>query len=87
METDNTVAGPKRRSWGVPLAIVVAGTEIRPEVVGPAFGMIVWGAGLAHQPLLGVAEVPWKRSPASLANEALLHLVYGIGAGAALRAL
>jgi hypothetical protein len=40
-----------------------------------------------HQPLLGIADAPWKRSAASLASEALLHVVYGLGAAAALRAL
>jgi hypothetical protein len=51
------------------------------------FGLLVWGAGLAQLPALGVAEPPWKRSPASLASEALVHVVYGVGAAAAVRAL
>jgi hypothetical protein len=74
-------------SWGVPLGIVTAERDLQPEVAGPAFGLFVWGAALAHQPALGIADVPWRRSPASLATEALSHLVYGIGAAAALRAL
>jgi uncharacterized membrane protein len=72
-------------SWGVPYGIVAGPSKVAPEVSGPAFGLLVWGAGLAHQPALGVAEPPWKRSPASLGSEALFHLVYGLGAGAALR--
>lgn len=74
-------------SWGLPLGIVAGGTSVRPEILGPAFGAFVWGAALAHQPAVGIAELPWKRSPASLGSEAFFHLVYGVGAGAALRAL
>jgi hypothetical protein len=74
-------------SWGIPLGIVAGATDVRPEVAGPAFGLVVWGAALAHQPALGIADVPWRRSARSLGSEALFHLVYGIGAAAALRAL
>ena len=72
-------------SWGVPYGLVAAGSDVAPEVSGPIFGLLVWGAALAHEPALGLADVPWKRSLQSLGSEALLHLVYGIGAGAALR--
>jgi hypothetical protein len=74
-------------SWGIPYGIVSAAGEVPPEVSGPVFGLLVWGVGLAELPALGAAEPPWKRSPASLASEALFHVVYGIGAGAAVRAL
>jgi hypothetical protein len=74
-------------SWGLPYGIVAAGGGVPPEVSGPVFGLFVWGAGLAQLPALGVAEPPWKRSPASLASEAFFHVVYGIGAGAVVRAL
>jgi hypothetical protein len=74
-------------SWGIPYGILARRTDVPPEISGPVFGLVVWGAAVAHQPALGIAEVPWKRSPQSLAGEALFHLVYGIGAGAAVRAL
>jgi hypothetical protein len=74
-------------TWGIPLGILAGGTNVRPEILGPAFGVFVWGAALAHQPALGIGELPWKRSPTSLAGEALFHVVYGAGAGAALRTL
>lgn len=45
------------------------------------------GAESSNTPALCVADLPWKRSPTSLAGEGLFHLVYGAGAGAALRAL
>ena len=72
-------------SWGIPYGIVASRSEVAPELSGPVFGLLVWGAALAHEPALGLAEVPWKRSPQSLGSEALFHLVYGIGAGATLR--
>ncbi len=74
-------------SWGVPYGIVAAGGEVPPEVSGPVFGLLVWGAGLAQLPALGIAAPPWKRSPVSLASEAFFHVVYGMGAGAAVRVL
>ncbi len=74
-------------SWGVPYGIVAGRLPVGPEISGPAYGMLVWGAGLAIQPAAGVAEPPWRRSAASLGSEALLHLVYGIGAAAAQRSL
>jgi hypothetical protein len=72
-------------SWGIPYAIVTARSDVAPEVSGPIFGVLVWGAALAHQPALGLADVPWKRSLQSLGSEALVHAAYGIGAGGTLR--
>ncbi len=74
-------------SWGIPYGVVARHTKLAPEVTGPIFGLLVWGAALAHEPALGLADVPWKRSLESLGSEAFFHLVYGIGAGAAVRAL
>lgn len=74
-------------SWGIPYGIFAADSRLRPEVTGPVFGLVVWLVALGQQPAVGVAEVPWKRSLQSLSSEALFHVVYGIGAGAAMRAL
>ena len=74
-------------SWGIPYGVIARHTRVAPEVSGPVFGLLVWGAALAHEPALGLADVPWKRSLASLGSEAFFHLVYGIGAGAAVRAV
>ena len=74
-------------SWGIPYGIVASHTKVPPEVSGPVFGMLVFGAATAEYPLLGLADVPWKRSLESLGSEALFHLVYGLGAGAAMRAI
>jgi uncharacterized membrane protein len=74
-------------SWGIPYGLVASSAKTAPEISGPVFGLTVWAVGLIQQPALGVAELPWKRSPGSLASEALVHLVYGAGAGAAVRAL
>jgi uncharacterized membrane protein len=72
-------------SWGIPYGIVAARSDVAPEVSGPIFGLLVWGAALVHEPALGLADVPWRRSPQSLGSEALFHTVYGIGAGGTLR--
>jgi len=74
-------------SWGIPYGVVAGHTKVAPEVSGPVFGLLVWGAALIHEPALGLADVPWKRSLESLGSEAFFHLIYGIGAGAAVRAL
>ena len=74
-------------SWGIPYGIVARRTDVPPEISGPVFGLAVWGAALAHQPALGIADVPWKRSLQPLGSEGLFHLVYGFGAPAAVRAL
>lgn len=74
-------------SWGIPYGVVAGHTKLAPEFSGPVFGLLVWGAALVHEPALGLADVPWKRSFESLGSEAFFHLAYGIGAGAAVRAL
>jgi hypothetical protein len=73
--------------WGIPYGVLARRVPVAPEITGPAFGLVVWATGLGGQPALGVADPPWKRSAASLASEAAMHLVYGIGAGAVVRAL
>ncbi len=70
-------------SWGVPLGLFAR----QPEVSGLSFGLAVWGVGLVQLPALGLAPVPWKQSPAALATDAGFHVVYGLGAAGALRAL
>jgi hypothetical protein len=74
-------------SWGIPYGITAGRTGVAPELSGPAFGLLVWRAALAHEPALGLADVPWTRSAASTRSAALFHLIYGIGAGAAVRAV
>jgi ABC-type branched-subunit amino acid transport system permease subunit len=70
-------------SWGIPFGL--AG---RPSFAGGlAFGLSVWGAGLAELPAFGVAPPPWEQSPGALASDAALHAVYGVAAAAALRVL
>jgi hypothetical protein len=74
-------------SWGIPYGVVAADLPVPPEVSGPIYGLLVWSAGLVMQPVLGVAEWPWKRTASSLGSEALFHFVYGIGAAAGQRSL
>jgi uncharacterized membrane protein YagU involved in acid resistance len=74
-------------SWGIPYGVIAGHTEVAPEVTGPVFGLVVWAAALIHEPALGLSDVPWKRSLESLGSEAFFHLIYGIGAGGAVRAV
>lgn len=74
-------------SWGIPYGVVARRLPVAPEISGPIYGLIVWSAGLIVQPAAGVADPPWKRAPSSLRSEALFHLIYGVGAGAAQRSL
>jgi hypothetical protein len=74
-------------AWGIPYGIVAGHTRVAPELSGPVFGLLMWGAAVVRKPALGLADVPWRRSSESLGSEAFFHLVYGIGAGAAVRAL
>ncbi|MGI8624700.1 MAG: hypothetical protein ACR2NB_14755, partial [Solirubrobacteraceae bacterium] len=74
-------------SWGIPYGVVVGTGARQPETSGVAFGLAVWSVGLAHLPALGLAPPPWKQSPRALATDAAFHVVYGLGAAGALRAL
>lgn len=77
-------------SWGVPFGVLAGTREARGgrvEISGVAFGAAVWAVGLVQLPALGLAPPPWKQEPSALALDAGFHLVYGLGAAAALRAL
>jgi hypothetical protein len=76
-------------SWGIPLGLATAAAGRRPGALltGTAFGLSVWGAGLAQLPAFGVAPPPWEQSPAALATDAAYHVVYGLAAASVLRAL
>ena len=74
-------------SWGIPFGVLAGTRGSQPEPAGVAFGLAVWGASLAQLPALGLAPLPWKQSPRALATDAGFHVIYGLGAAAALRAL
>ncbi len=60
--------------------------ETSPWVTGPAFGLFLWGIGLAGWlPAFGIQRVPWKKSPVQAALPIISHLVYGLAAAAVLR--
>jgi uncharacterized membrane protein len=65
-------------SWGKAFGLALGRGERAP---GPAqgllFGANVWAVSLAMLPALGLAEAPWKQSPAALAQDLGFHLVYG----------
>ena len=74
-------------SWGIPFGVLAGTRGSQPEPAGVAFGLAVWGASLAQLPALGLAPPPWNQSPRALATDAGFHVIYGLGAAAALRAL
>lgn len=74
-------------SWGFPYGVMARRLPLPPEVSGPIYGLIVWSAGLVVQPVVGVADPPWKRTASSLGSEACFHVIYGVGAAAAQRSL
>jgi hypothetical protein len=76
-------------SWGVPLALAVRrrGRAAQAPRDGALLGLAAWGVSLAELPALGLAPPVWKHPPASIAGEVGVHLSYGVGAAAALRAL
>lgn len=60
--------------------------EASPWVTGPAYGLFLWGIGLAGWlPAFGIERVPWKKSPVQAAMPIIAHLVYGVAAAAVLR--
>ena len=76
-------------SMGVPFGIV-AGSRREPASVlgsGIAFGIAAWGASQVELPAMKLAPLPWEYSASSLATDVGFHLVYGLGAALAFRAL
>jgi hypothetical protein len=60
--------------------------DTSPWVTGPAYGLFLWGIGLAGWlPAFGIERVPWKKSPVHAAMPIVSHLVYGLAAAAVLR--
>ncbi len=76
-------------AWGLPLGLAVGSGSLsqRPLALGLGFGALVWGASLVELPLLGVAPVPWREDPGSLAPDLAFHLVYGTATAAIYGAL
>ena len=75
-------------SWGIPYGVITAGTQVQARGQRARARRCSSGARRWPQyPALGIAPPPWKRSLESLGSELAFHVVYGVGAGAALRAL
>jgi uncharacterized membrane protein len=74
-------------SWGKVFGLALGRGERAPGTApGFAFGAGVWGVSLAMLPALGLADAPWKQSPAALAQDLGFHLVYGSVTAAAYEA-
>jgi uncharacterized membrane protein YagU involved in acid resistance len=74
-------------AWGVAYALVRKRVSAQSLPEGLAFGLAVWVASYVQLVPLGVYEPPWRYSLATLAEDASYHVVYGVGVGAAYRAL
>jgi uncharacterized membrane protein len=73
-------------SWGLPFGIAFGRDRPPGPAQGAIFGLNVWLVSLVKLPALGVAPPPWKQSPAALAQDLGLHLVYGTATAAAYEA-
>ena len=73
-------------SWGLPFGVAFGRGGPPGPAKGAVFGLNVWLASLVKLPALGVAPPPWKQSPAALAQDLGLHLVYGTATAAAYEA-
>jgi uncharacterized membrane protein len=74
-------------SWGKVFGLAFGRGERPPgPAQGLVFGANVWAVSLAMLPALGLADAPWKQSPASLAQDLGFHLVYGTVTAAAYEA-
>jgi hypothetical protein len=70
--------------WGAVLGLAAAG---RRPGIGVAFGLTVWGASLVELPALQLAPPVWEYDATTLASDVGFHLVYGVAAATAYRAL
>jgi hypothetical protein len=70
--------------WGALLGLAAAG---RRPGSGLLFGLTVWGASLVHLPAMGLAPPVWEYDPKTLATDVGFHLVYGVAAATAYKAL
>jgi len=73
--------------WGTVYGIVTVGRHRSGSARGIGFGTAVWAMSYAQLVPMGLYEPPWTYQPAELALDLSYHLVYGIGAATALRAL
>jgi uncharacterized membrane protein len=72
--------------WGLLFGVAWGRGRLPGPDKGAIFGLNVWLASLVALPALGVAPPPWKQSPAALARDLGLHLVYGTATAAAYEA-
>lgn len=73
-------------SWGLPFGVAFGRGGAPGPAKGAVFGLSVWLASLVKLSALGVAPPPWKQSPAAVAQDLGLHLVYGTATAAAYEA-
>lgn len=76
-------------SWGVPYGILAGNPASPPPLLRSAvkLAVAVWGASLVELPAMQLAPPVWEYDPKSIATDLGFHLVYGLGAALAFRAL
>ena len=63
--------------WGGAFAAGCDSSRSRRLLLGPLFGLTVWGASYAQLVPLGIYEPPWRYPLGSLADELGYHITYG----------
>lgn len=75
-------------SWGAAYGIAAGGRRPRVLRSGLLFGLAVWAASLVQLPAMGLAPPIWEEhSPSTVGPDLGFHLVYGVGAAAAFKAV
>ena len=63
--------------WGGAFVVGRDSSRSRRLLLGPLFGLTVWGASYAQLVPLGIYEPPWRYPLGSLADELGYHITYG----------
>ena len=75
-------------AWGAQFALVAAVRRRRPGTAsGLAFGTLVWASDYLTLPLIGVYQPIWRYPKRALLEDLTAHLLFGLCAAAALRAI
>jgi hypothetical protein len=74
-------------AWGGVYGLFEGTAEVNPLAAGTAFGSVVFANAYVALPAMGIYDEPWEHDPKTLAKDWSYHLVYGLTAAAAFRAL
>lgn len=74
-------------AWGEAFAALVDSSFRVTGVVGPLFGVGVWGSSYVVLPIMGLYKPIWRYAPKELAPDLAAHLIYGTATALGLRAM